>query len=550
MERKLTLLGVDYTHHGLPDGSDLFLTEFGVPFREQLDPGNWFEDAWFAAHRTRLAGTSAVYRLPTRPASGKTLDLVVKWSRVGEEVPMDTMSIHRFLGAEFNSPFEEFAQVRDLRQGSYGPPHVRILTKHPLAIYVPSRKLQLWQTGRSEYRIQAKIARNPEVELDLLRQYVLIYQWIKGVDLIQAAEILGLGGLRREEFLAQHTTMAIHEMEAKGFRVLDMKPAHVIVRFNKQGRLLRHEDGQLAYAVVDYELLERTPDHEKEAQDAARRIYLRRIRGRFHAGAEIPPNLRRVRFRGVDYVVGRTESTGGMLFVVGDDPDLFSYFLPERWRRTVARQVFKDAQLNFTRSKDNVPLLWEVVDHRDLTQAARSTPAATSSFDLVATAIQQQNLGLPALSPRAIYAPRSDVLTDWFETHFDRASLAEADQVEPPVPSSIILWGFIEYLPDVQDTKAWKTGACIPLASAIEAGLLSEEASHAAITRHLDEQLAASLAAPPERAWLLLTGEQGQPLTNDTGRPLLLLLPSYRAHPVAAPNSGIEPPTRLISPGH
>jgi hypothetical protein len=29
---------------------------------------------------------------------------------------------------------------------------------------------------------------------------------------------------------------------------------------------------------------------------------------------------------GVDYIYGRAESTGGILWVVGKDPDLFNYF--------------------------------------------------------------------------------------------------------------------------------------------------------------------------------------------------------------------------------
>lgn len=52
------------------------------------------------------------------------------------------------------------------------------------------------------------------------------------------------------------------ELDLKGFRVVDMKTAHVILRQRLGGRLLRWRDGRLAYAVVDYELLERTAAHE------------------------------------------------------------------------------------------------------------------------------------------------------------------------------------------------------------------------------------------------------------------------------------------------
>src|ERR1035437_7458191 len=53
--------------------------------------------------------------------------------------------------------------------GSKGPPGIRLLTQKPLAIYVPSKKLHLWQTGRSESKIAAKLAQHPGIELDILR---------------------------------------------------------------------------------------------------------------------------------------------------------------------------------------------------------------------------------------------------------------------------------------------------------------------------------------------------------------------------------------------
>ena len=48
------------------------------------------------------------------------------------------------------------------------------------------------------------------------------------------------------------------ELQEAGFRMLDMKPAHIVVRFTKSGQLLRRKNGRLAYALIDYELLEHT----------------------------------------------------------------------------------------------------------------------------------------------------------------------------------------------------------------------------------------------------------------------------------------------------
>lgn len=253
----LSLLGVDYLRLKTADGGDLYLTRFGVPFREQLDPENWYAPDWFAAQRRRLQGTSAIYRSPTKPVRGVSLDLVVRFSRVGEEIPMDTPTLCRYTHAEFNSPFEEFARVMELRAVRLDPSRPRIFTKRPLAIYVPAERLQLWQTGRMESKIAAKLARHPEVELDILRQYILLYGWIKGLNAVQTAEAVGIPGALRETFLAETTRRAIHALEQHGFRMLDIKPEHVVFRIRPDGTLLRRRNRQPACALVDYELLER-----------------------------------------------------------------------------------------------------------------------------------------------------------------------------------------------------------------------------------------------------------------------------------------------------
>ena len=47
------------------------------------------------------------------------------------------------------------------------------------------------------------------------------------------------------------------ELGQAGFCVLDMKPAHIVIRFTKDGQLRRRKNGRLVYALIDYELLER-----------------------------------------------------------------------------------------------------------------------------------------------------------------------------------------------------------------------------------------------------------------------------------------------------
>ena len=338
---RMSLLGVEYFHMKTRDGGDLYLTHFGAPFWRLLLPENWHARDWFEAKGERLEGTSMVYKVPTRVVDGTALNLVVKWSRVGEVVPMDTLTINKFIHAEFNSPFEEFSLLTELRKGESGPAGIHIHTQRPLAIYVPSQRLQLWQTGRSEDKINAKIARHPGVEIDILRQYVVLYGWIKGRDAVETAEFFHLEGKRRSEFLALTTSLVIHELWQKGYRVVDMKPAHIILRPGPNHSLLRDRNGQFAYALVDYELLERTPEHEQAVRTANRQLYLKHMARRFEADVAkpLPAHLQAINILGVDYICGRAESTGGMLWVVGKDPDLFNYFLPERWRRTPKEKI-------------------------------------------------------------------------------------------------------------------------------------------------------------------------------------------------------------------
>ena len=253
------ILGVRYFHTQTPDGGDLYLTRYGLPFARQLLPDNWRERDWFVAHRQKLRGTSTIYRTLTKPVDGQSLDIVVRYNRVGEELPVDTLTLHQFLNADFNSPFEEIAVLADLRAARLGPARRRMPTKKPLAIFEPPDLLQLWQSGRLESKIAMKLARYPQAMLDIRRQYILLYGWIEGYDAVQVAEKWRLEGDARENFLIETTSFVTRELAEAGFRVLDMKPAHVILRFDESGKLKRRQDGKLLYALVDYELLEKIP---------------------------------------------------------------------------------------------------------------------------------------------------------------------------------------------------------------------------------------------------------------------------------------------------
>jgi len=401
-------LNVDYVHVKTSDGGDLYVTRHGLPFMRHLHPESWYTGKWFKANRERLQGTSTIYRVTTKEVSGRTLDLVVKWCRFGQDVPLETKIIENVLKAEFNSPFEEFSLVEELREGDYGDPSVRLMLQKPLAIYVPPEKLQLWQTGRSRHKIMSKIAKHPGVEIDILRQYILIYKWVHGLNAVEAFEEAGIP----EDRLPGFTHRVIHEMRARGFRVLDQKPAHFIVRLRPDGTILRNKKNEYVYTLVDFELLERTPVHEQEVKAERRVSYLIKQRDRFKdsQSKKWPVHLRPMNILGVDYVCGLTESTSGTLWVVGNDPDLFDYFQPERWRKTPRTKLSLTDDIYYTKTKDNINIVWKIskvgeAPDRSVEEHAQQLMkyGYNSPFEEFARAFELSKAGIATTYPRAVY---------------------------------------------------------------------------------------------------------------------------------------------------
>lgn len=446
-------LGVQYRHFPLEDGSDLYVTEFGLPFLRHLMPESWYEREWFAKQRTKLQGTSMVYRVTTKPVDGESKNLVVKWCRVGEVVPVDTFTLQKFIEAEFNTPYEEFSLLMEMR-GRAKPGEIR--THKPLAIFVPAKRYELWQTGRSRSKIEQKKAKFRDVELDISRQYILIYEWIKGVAATEP-EAQAAAGARKDAFSREMLDRAVGDMWAAGFRVLDIKPEHIIVRPRAEGGFLCDHSGRPAYALVDFELLERTPEYEEEVTRRRRQSYLVRQRDRFAAvgdgSAPMPEHLRRVNLLGVDYIHGDCESTNGQLWVVGRDPHLFDYFQPERWRRTPRESLSETAQVYHTRTKDGIELVWKVAHVGERPEAAGLPEAAAAvgynaPFEEFAYAMRLTEAGLSTIYPRAIYmlGHTSTFPPDSLDQrHYDALADLRMDDGRPVLRRDrnyILIWGY------------------------------------------------------------------------------------------------------------
>ncbi len=445
------VLGVNYIHVRTVDGGELYLTAHGMPYLEHLKPENWYAPDWFVPHRRRLKGTSAIYKVPTREVGGGAIDLVVKYSRVGQDVPLETNVIYKVLNAEFNSPFEEFSLVEELRLSEHGPAGVKVNPMIPLAVYVPPERMQLWQTGRSEQKIAGKVARHPGIEIDILRDYILVYAWIYGIDAVEAQE----AGRLSEAEVAPLTVRATDEIRAKGFRVLDMKPHHIIV-FPQDGGL-RREEGEVSYRLVDFELLQRTEEYDAAVKASRRSQYLVRQRDRFaDKQVPFPEHLKPAGILGVDYVFGHAESTGGLLWIVGKDPVLFDYFLPERWRKTPHVRLSEENQVFYTRSKDNIHLVWRVSRVGEIPDVPADHPEAgrirqygfNSPFEEFAYALHLRRQGILTIYPRAIYmtghqAPEESRAVDESRIFSHRRLLTPSG--EPVLRADrdyISVWGF------------------------------------------------------------------------------------------------------------
>jgi len=250
----------------------------------------------------------------------------------------------------------------------------------------------------------------------------VLYGWVKGWDAVEAAAHYQLQERERAEFLARVTCLATHELWQKGYRVADMKPAHIILRADRNQALLRDRNGQLVYALVDYELLERTPEHEQAVRSANRQTYLKHMARRFEVDTAkpLPAHLQAANVLGVDYIFGRAESTGGLLWVVGKDPDLFNYFLPERWRRTPKKKLSSHNQVFRTSTKDNINLVWRVSRMGELPWSASPEGKKNvahehgfnSPFEEFAFALALSRQGVKTIYPRAIYMTGSSRETD------------------------------------------------------------------------------------------------------------------------------------------
>lgn len=480
------ILNVYYLHLKSEQNEDLYITQYGLPIIEHLKPCNFLTDRnWYEQHSRRLSGSGCTYWVTTKPINGRSKDFVIKWNRMGQDIP-GAAQTNEFAGAEFNSPFEEFSLVMELRQTRFESPGT-IITQRPLAVYVPSERVELWQTGRKEYKIQRLIDTHKEVELDMFRSYVMIFEWIKGIDASHAHT----ENLITEDQMVELTLRAEEEMKNKGFLVRDRKPHHIIVKPKRTGVLARDRAGESLYAVIDYELLARTPQREAKIKRNTRVRYHQKQRERFSVSysATVAPQLKQVDILGVDYIFGRVESTNGLLWVVGRDPDLFDYFLPERWESTSRTKLSKYHEIYYTVTKDYINMVWKVsqvgvrpdVDPFKEEERKILEHGFNSPFEEVSVAVQLSRRGVRTVYPRAIYmfdrtiAISESILDNGRYLSHGKYLTPEGEPILRKDHSYIIIWG---YWNGPDERLAEKDGDYLTGINALSAyreGLISEQ---------------------------------------------------------------------------
>ena len=527
----ITVLGVKYLHLRLADGSDFYLTEHGLPFTKCLMPENhWDDEAWMKTHGVRLPGTSASHRVVTKSVDGRAKEIVIKWNRMGQDIPGETQVLDE-AGAEFNSPFMEFSLVIELRNTRFESPG-RLFTHKPLAIYVPRKYVKAEQLGRRPHKMEAIERSHDEIAIDWNRNYAVIYEWLKGIDAVEALR----EGLLDNQAMAGLVQRASDDLNDKGFAVSDNKPQHIIVSPKPDGRLARDRTGKPLYGLVDFELLKRTPAREERLRAEKRQEYLVRQARRFESREAFPLGLTPVTIMGVDYVYGQVESTGGALWVVGRDPVLFDYFLPEKWRRTPRTRLSASYQIYETVTKDNVHLVWRVSRVGQIPDADPFVRREkrildygyNSPFQEFSIALELSRKGIETTYPRAIYmtGSRSTVSSSLidntrYESHQDQKT-PEGQPILSRQHEYLTLWGYWNGPDDVLAVKDEVVYEGIDALAAYREGRLTQR-GYVGVMRAAKNRLAAvgiedlnlrgnHLLLSIERRRKLAVDEKGLPL--------------------------------------
>jgi hypothetical protein len=206
---------------------------------------------------------------------------------------------------------------------------------------------------------------------------------------------------------------------------------------------------------------------------------------------------------GVDYIFGRAESTGGLLWVVGKDPDLFTYFLPERWRRTPKKNLSSRNQVYYTSTKDSIRLVWKVSRMGDspwstnpeANREAVRQYGFNSPFEEFAFALRLSRNGVKTIYPRAIYmtgSKREPARETADERRYSSLAPLRTPDDQPAVRKGydyITIWGYWNGPDELLATQEARCYSTVNAKHACANGMISQK-----IMRELAQAKAHKLA--------------------------------------------------------
>ncbi len=402
----VTVLGVKYLHLRVNDGTDVYVTEYGLPFTQCLMPENhWADDAWMKRHSVRLPGTSALFHVRTKEVGGHSRDIVVKWNRMGQDIPGETLRLRGERGVQQSLPGVQ----PGARNAPHAPGIARPLVHAQAAGHLRAAQVRQGRTAgaatpqnggdpakprrRDSHRLEPELCRHLRVA-ERHRCRTGLPPGIGGQGRDGTAGQSCPGGSATQGLCRQRQQTSAHHRAPDGGQATgeeSIGPDAVWA-----GRL-------------------RTPQADLPTRRATarrkRQDYLIRQAHRFEPRQEFPEELTPVSILGVNYVYGQVESTGGALWVVGRDPMLFDYFLPEKWRRTPRTRISASQQVFETVTKDNIHLVWrvsrvgQIPDADPFVRRERQILdyGYNSPFEEFSIAMELSRRGIETTYPRAIY---------------------------------------------------------------------------------------------------------------------------------------------------
>jgi hypothetical protein len=239
---------------------------------------------------------------------------------------------------------------------------------------------------------------------------------------------------------------------------------------------------------------------------------------------------------GVDYVYGQVESTGGALWVVGRDPVLFDYFLPEKWRRTPRTRLSAAYEIYETVTKDNVHLVWrvsrvgQIPDADPFVRREKRILAYgyNSPFEEFSIAMELSRQGIETTYPRAVYMTghRSTVSSSLvddsrYESHADLGT-PERHPILSRHHEYVTIWGYWNGPDDALAVKDEAVYTGIDALAAYREGRLTQR-QYVRVMNAAKKRLAAAgiedlslrgnhLLLSIDRSEQLALDDQGQPL--------------------------------------